>query len=80
VSGWPTSRPLHEVVEPPPVELTPRQYDVLFGLWEGKPAGEIARGLGISRRMVYEYTAELKERFGLRTVKEVVKKVLEAKK
>jgi DNA-binding CsgD family transcriptional regulator len=64
-------------LEPPPVELTPRQYDVLFGLGEGISAGKIARRLGISRRMVYGYTAELKARFGLPTIKEVLGKARE---
>lgn len=60
------------VLEPPPVRLTRRQYQVLFGLSDGKPAAEIASDLGISRRMIYGYTSELKERFGLQTVKEIL--------
>jgi DNA-binding CsgD family transcriptional regulator len=52
------------VPQPPPVALTPRHYDVLFRLSDGQAAKEIARDLGISRRTVYLYTSELKERFG----------------
>jgi DNA-binding CsgD family transcriptional regulator len=64
-------------MEAPLVKLTPRQYQVLLGLSDGKTAGEIAADLGISRRMVYGYNSELKERFGLQTVKEVLHRAWE---
>lgn len=51
------------VPEPPPVLLTARQYDVLFRVAAQKRASAIARELRISRRTVYEYIFELKERF-----------------
>lgn len=50
-------------LEPPPVELSPRLYDVLFGLAQGLFAEQIAAQLGISRRRVYECFHLLKERF-----------------
>jgi len=56
----------HTVVveyEPPYVRLTPRQYQVLFGLCDGKRARTISAEMGISCRMVYQYASELKERF-----------------
>lgn len=56
----------HTVVveyEPPHVRLTPRQYQVLFGLCDGKRARTISAELGISCRMVYQYSSELKARF-----------------
>ncbi len=59
-------------LEPPPVELSPRHYEVLFRLAEYMPADEIARALGISRRTVYAYTNEIKERFGVGTKEEAV--------
>jgi DNA-binding CsgD family transcriptional regulator len=65
------------VLQAPPVELTPRQYEVLFGLAESKPAAEIAGELGISRRMVYQYTRELKERFERNTVPELLARAVE---
>jgi DNA-binding CsgD family transcriptional regulator len=69
--------PVNSVVvllQPPPVELTPRQYQVLFGLAQAQPAAQIAAGLGISRRMVYIYIAELKARFDAPTVQAVLHK------
>src|SRR5690242_2631939 len=38
---------------PPPVKLSPRMYEVLFGLMDGLTAEEIAARLGISPRMIY---------------------------
>jgi DNA-binding CsgD family transcriptional regulator len=64
-------------LEPPPVELTPRQFDVLFCHAEGKSGRQIAAELGISRRMVYGYTAELKQRFGVRSIKQVLSQARE---
>jgi DNA-binding CsgD family transcriptional regulator len=62
---------------PPPVELSPRHYQVLFRLAEYAPAGEIAAEMGISRRTVYEYTNEIKSRFGVGTKEEAVALAME---
>jgi len=64
-------------LEPPPVELSPRHYEVLFQLAEYKRAGEIAESLGISRRTVYAYTSEMRERFGVATNEEVIAHAIE---
>jgi DNA-binding NarL/FixJ family response regulator len=68
IRHWAVSHDLLDIVtvvqEPPPVALTPRHYDVLFGLADGQPAKEIAGQLHISRRTVYLYISELKERLG----------------
>lgn len=50
------------VPQPPPIALTRRQYDVLFGLYDGLDAAKIAENLGISRRTVYMNISHLKER------------------
>ncbi len=63
----PSARAVVVEYEPPPVRLTPRQYQVLFGLCDGKRARKISEELGISRRMVYQYATELKARFNLPT-------------
>jgi DNA-binding CsgD family transcriptional regulator len=60
------------VLEPPPVALTPRQYDVLFGLADGKTAAQIGADLGITARTVYAVTTEIKDRFGLDTKEEII--------
>ena len=62
--------------EPPLVKLSPRQYQVLFKLAKYLPAGEIAKELGISRRTVYAYTNEIKERFGAATKEELLKRAV----
>jgi DNA-binding CsgD family transcriptional regulator len=60
------------VLEPPPVELSPRQYDVLYGLSDGKDAAQIAAELNITTRTVYALTAALKERFGVNSKEEML--------
>lgn len=72
--------PLHVITVifgEPPVSLTPRLYDVLYGIAEGKQAAQIAAGMGIARRTVYEYTALLKERFGVQSKEEMIVKAME---
>lgn len=49
---------------PPPIRLNSRHYEILFAMFEGEPAAATARRLGISRRTVYAYIAELKEIIG----------------
>lgn len=65
------------VLESPPVNLSPRLYDVLYGLADGKRAEAIAAELDISRRTVYEYISELKERLGANTRWEVIFKAVD---
>jgi DNA-binding CsgD family transcriptional regulator len=60
------------VLEPPPVDLSPRQYDVLYGLSDGKDAAQIAIELDIAPRTVYALTAELKKRFGVHSKEEIL--------
>ncbi len=54
------------------VRLTRRQCEVLFGLADGMKGAQIAHRLGVSRRTVYEYINDLKERFNVRTKEEVL--------
>jgi DNA-binding NarL/FixJ family response regulator len=61
----------------PPVMLTPRLYDVLYGIADGKKASQIAQEMGIACRTVYEYTALLKERFGVQSKEELIVKAME---
>lgn len=51
------------VIAAPPVELTPREYDALFGLAEGKSAPEIAADLGISVHRVYKHLRGIRDSF-----------------
>ena len=60
------------VPEPPPVQLTARHYDVLFRLASFKRASVIATELNISRRTVYAYIAEMKERFQAKSREELL--------
>lgn len=61
----------------PPVLLSPRQYDVLFGLADGLSVEQIARRLSISARTGYLYLAELKERFGAQSTAQLVARAME---
>lgn len=61
----------------PPVELTRRQYEVMFGIGDGLRAAEIAKKLGISRRTVYMHTNDLKQRFGARSRAQMISLALE---
>lgn len=56
----------------PPVCLTPRQYDVLFGIHDGLGMRQIARRLGISARTGYTYLSELKERFAVQSTAQLI--------
>lgn len=78
---WATSQARLDTVyvtqEPPVVLLTPRHYDLLYGLADGKTTRQIAHELGISVRSVYYYTAEIKERFGARSTAQVLAQAIE---
>jgi DNA-binding CsgD family transcriptional regulator len=65
------------VMQDPPVRLSARHYDVLFGLADGMRGAQIADTLGISRRTVYEYFSNLKSRFEVVTLKEVLARAAE---
>ncbi len=65
------------LLENPPVELTPRHYDVLYGLADSKPARQIAEELGIGRRTVYEYIEDLKLRLEANSKWQIVAKAID---
>lgn len=48
----------------PPVHLTERHYDILYGLADGKTIEQIAHDLRLSIRTVYMHVAVLKHRLG----------------
>lgn len=58
---------------PPAYRLTPRLYQTLWGLADGKTAEEIAAELNITARTVYLHTARLKERFDVQTIEELLR-------
>lgn len=78
---WATYHPGVDTVtvmlQPPPVHLPLRQYQVLYGLVEGKTPARIAYELGITTRTVYLHIAGLKERFQVGSRSELVVAALE---
>lgn len=58
--------------DPPEVILTPRLYQALWHIADGKTAPEMARELNIQPRTVYQHYARLKERFEVETMEEVL--------
>ena len=74
--GHPTVHAITVLFGEAPVALSARLYDVLYGIADGKLAAEIGQDLGITPRTVYEYTALLKERFGVRSKEEMILKAL----
>ena len=58
--------------EPPLVSLTPRLFQALWNIADGKTASELAGELKISPRTVYLHYARLKKAFGVETVAEVL--------
>jgi DNA-binding NarL/FixJ family response regulator len=68
----PVINALSIVLEPPPVDLTYRQYEVLYGIYDGKHTIDIAAELGITMRTIYFHIDNLKERFGARSIFELV--------
>lgn len=70
--GDPGKRVLVVVLGDPPLLLSGRHYEVLLGLAQGQKCMQIARRLGISRRTVYVYLNDLKERFNVQTSAEVL--------
>ncbi len=71
-SGLEGQRVLVVVLGDPPVLLSSRHYGVLMGMAQGLKCEQIARRLNISRRTVYEYIHDLKERFQVQTREEVL--------
>lgn len=62
---------------PPDIRLSPRLYEVLFALADGKRAEETAREMGIKPRTVYFHYNELKERLGAANRTEIIVKAIE---
>lgn len=60
------------VIDAPPVELTPREYAVLFALADGQSAPEIAAGLGISVNTVYMHLRAIKDSFRQEDLRKVL--------
>ena len=58
--------------EAPLVRLTPRMYQVLWNIADGKSAHQLANSLQIRTYTVYQHYARLKERFSAGTLAEVV--------
>ena len=56
-----------------PVELTPRQREVLTLIAEGYSTKDIARTLGISVKTVETHRAQLMERLGIHDVASLVR-------
>lgn len=56
----------------PPYQLTRRQWQVLLLMGDGKSAAQIARALRISKRTVYLYFRELKQRFKVDNLQEMM--------
>jgi DNA-binding CsgD family transcriptional regulator len=54
------------------VRLTPRLYQALWHIADGKTAAELADALHIQPRTVYQHYARLKERFGVNTINELL--------
>lgn len=71
-SGLEEARVLVVVLGDPPVLLSSRHYGVLIGMAQGLKTDQIARRLNISRRTVYEYISDLKDRFNVQTREEVL--------
>ena len=65
------------LVQPPPVCLSFRQYQVLYSLADGLRSKEIAERLGITERTVNEYISELKEQLEASSRAAIIHKALE---
>ena len=57
--------------------ITPRERQVLDGLWAGKSAKEIAVDMGVSPHTVASFSGRLRQRFGARNVVQLVRCALE---
>ena len=60
-----------------PVHLSPRHYDVLHDLADGKTCDQIALKHKLRRRTVFNYMYELKERLDVRTREELLVRAAE---
>ena len=65
------------LMKPPPVRLSLRLYQVLYGLADGKEASQIAEELGISDRMVQDLVETLKKRFDVVSRPAIIQRALE---
>ena len=71
VSQYPEDEVLVMLI-PPPFQLTRRQWQVLLMMSDGKNAGMIARALRITKRTVYLYFRQLKTRFEVDNLQELM--------
>ncbi len=71
VSQYPEDEVLVMLI-PPPFRLTRRQWQVLLMMADGKNAGMIARALRITKRTVYLYFRQLKTRFEVDNLQELM--------
>lgn len=62
---------------PPPVQLSPRLFDILFCLRRGLKGPQIAAELGLSMRMVYSNVHDLRERFGEFEIPKILARAVE---
>jgi DNA-binding CsgD family transcriptional regulator len=60
-----------------PIHLTPRHYDVLHSLADGKTCERIARKYHLTVRTVYQYIYEIKQRFGVKSREEALVRAAE---
>lgn len=75
--GIPSQNTITVMQADPPVHLSPRQYDILYSLAEGKSTSEIGLRYNLTQRTVYRYVQELKERFGVHTREEILMRAVE---
>ena len=75
--AMPSQNTVNVIKALPPVHLSPRLYDVLHGMAEGKTCEQIALKLGITHRTVTLYAYEIRQRFGVETREEVLVRAAE---
>lgn len=63
--------------QPPPVQLTYQQYRVLYALADGRDDNEIAAEFNLPVRSIYRDVLKLKQRFGVETRLDLLKKAVE---
>lgn len=72
VSQFPEADEVLVTLTPPPCQLTRRQWQVLHLMGDGRSAGQIARTLRITRRTVYLYYLQIKRRFAVDNLQEMM--------
>ena len=56
--------------------LSPREFEVLRMLVDGKAVGEIARSLGLTTKTVANHQSALRQKLGARALRAILEKVL----